>query len=155
MRAVMMRETDLRVLSGGPRGSSAELAQRALPSATSAQRADVAVPGRQVGAAKTSSDDLLDLYRALAEADDLNDAVALARIGWQFYSMACSAHQARNEAAYLVGELCAAARAAVAGHGSPASLALLREVLARHGWLPPPGATPLQMIAAPRPGSCC
>lgn len=113
----------------------------------------MAVPDRQAGAAEISPEDLLDLYRALAEADDLNDAVALARIGWQFYSMVCAAHKARSEAAGLVSELCAAARATVAGHGSPASLALLREVLAR--WLPPPGATPLQMIAAPRPGLRC
>jgi hypothetical protein len=147
-----MYETDRRVLSGGPRGSLTELAERTLPSATSALGAEVAILGRQAGAAETSPEDLLDLYRALVDADDLNDTVALACIGWQFYSMACAAHQARSEAAGLLGELCAAARAAVAGHGSPASLALLREVLARHGWLPEPGATPLQMIAAPRPG---
>ncbi len=150
-----MYEADQRVLSDGPRGSSAKLAERTLPSATSAPRAEVAVLGRQVGAAETSPEDLLDLYRALADADDLNDTVALACIGWHFYSMACTAHQARSEVAGLLDELCAAARAAVAGHGSPASLALLREVLARHGWLPPPGATPLQMIAAPRPGLRC
>jgi hypothetical protein len=52
------------------------------------------------------------------------------------------------DAMCLLSELCAAARATVAGQGSPASLALLREVLAKHGWLPPPGATPLQMLAA-------
>jgi hypothetical protein len=90
------------------------------------------------------------LYQALLDADDQNDAQALASLGWQLFELASTAHHANREAATLLDELGAAARAAVAGQGSPASLALLTHVLARHGWLPKPGATPLQVLAAPR-----
>lgn len=95
-------------------------------------------------------DRLPALYRALLDADDQNDAQALASLGWQLFELASTAQQANREAAGLLYELGAAARAAVAGEGSPASLALLTHVLARHGWLPKPGATPLQVLAAPR-----
>lgn len=94
-------------------------------------------------------DRLLALYRALLDADDQSDAQALASLGWQLFALASAAQQANREAAGLLDELCAGARAAVAGSGSPASLALLSHVLAKHGWLPKPGATPLQVLAAP------
>ncbi len=99
--------------------------------------------------AVTSDDRLLALYRGLMDADDQGDVQALASLGWQLFALASAAQQANREAAVLLDELCAAARAAAAGEGSPASLALLTHVLARHGWLPKPGATPLQALAEP------
>jgi hypothetical protein len=86
----------------------------------------------------------------LIEADDRGDAVALARLGWVLFAMADTTQQAHREAVDLLAELRAGARAAAAGDGSPASLALLRHVLAKHGWLPPPDKTPLQVLAAPQ-----
>jgi hypothetical protein len=105
--------------------------------------------GGQARPATTSPEDLPVLYRVLTDADERSDPAALGRIGWQLFSMTCAAQLAHSEAVYLLSELRGAARAAVAGQGSPASLALLRHVLARHGWLPPPSATPLQVLAAP------
>lgn len=87
------------------------------------------------------------LYRALIDADDRGDAVALARLGWALFTMASTAQQAHREAVDVLHELRTAARAATVGGGSPASLAPLRHVLARRGWLPPCGATPLQVLA--------
>jgi hypothetical protein len=94
--------------------------------------------------------ELSELYCSLVDADERNDAVALARIGWLLFATASAAQQAHHDSADLLSELRAAARATAAGQGSPASLAPLRHVLANHGWLPPAGATPLQMLAAPR-----
>jgi len=94
-------------------------------------------------------DRLLTLYRALLDADDQSDSQALASLGWQLFALASATQQANRQAVVLLDELCAAARAAAAGAGSPASLALLTHVLARHGWLPKPGATPLQALAEP------
>lgn len=99
--------------------------------------------------ATAASADLSALYPALLDADDRGDTQALARIGWILFGMASSSQQAHCEAAGLLEELRHAARVAAAGAGSPASLALLRRVLAKHGWLPPPDATPLQVLAAP------
>jgi hypothetical protein len=101
-------------------------------------------------APESTSAELSGLYCGLIEADDLSDSGALARIGWTLFAMASTAQQAQCETASLLSELRAAARATAAGEGSPASLALLRHVLGKHGWLPPAGATPLQMLAAPR-----
>ena len=89
------------------------------------------------------------LYRALLDADDQRDAPALACLGWQLFALVSAMQEANREAAVVLDEVCAAARAAVAGMGSPASLALLTHVLARHGWRPKPGATPLQALAEP------
>jgi hypothetical protein len=97
---------------------------------------------------------LFVIYGALMDADDRGDAAALARLGWTLFAMASADQRAYHEAVDLLNELRTAARAATAGAGSPASLALLRRVLARHGWLPPPGATPLQMLAEPARGLC-
>jgi hypothetical protein len=94
--------------------------------------------------------DLSELYKPLLEADDRNDAVMLARLAWSLFSMADAAQQAYSQAVSLLDELRGAAGATSAGEGSQASLALLRHVLAKHGWLPPPDATPLQVLAAPR-----
>jgi len=105
---------------------------------------------RQRPGAMPAEPALSGLYCGLMEADDQNDAGALARIGWILFAMASTAQQAQCETAGLLSELRAAARATAAGEGSPASLALLRHVLGKHGWLPPAGATPLQMLAAPR-----
>jgi len=93
--------------------------------------------------------DLSPLYAALMDADDRSDSQALALIGWMLFGVASAAQQAQDEAIGLLEELRLAARVATAGQGSPASLATLRNVLGRHGWLPPPGATPLQVLAAP------
>jgi hypothetical protein len=97
----------------------------------------------------TTPEELSELYQSLMDADDRGDPEALARLGWNLFTMANAAQQARRESADLLGELRTAARAAIAGEGSPASLAPLRDVLARRGWLPPRDATPLQVLAAP------
>jgi hypothetical protein len=94
-------------------------------------------------------EELLALYCLLVEADDQGDAATLGQLGWILFAMASTAQQAYRDTADLLNELRAASRAAVAGDGSPASLALLRHVLARHAWLPPPDATPLQALSAP------
>jgi hypothetical protein len=97
--------------------------------------------------------DLCGLYSALVDADDQEDTQALTRLGWVLFSEASTAQDAHHEAVGLLTELRAAACAVIAGEGSPASLSLLREVLATRGWLPPPNATPLQVLAAPPNGS--
>ena len=97
--------------------------------------------------------DLCGLYSALVDADEQGNTQALARLGWVLFTMVSTAQEARYEAVGLLTELCGAARVVVAGAGSPASLGLLRNVLAKHGWLPPPDATPLQVLAAPPNGS--
>lgn len=94
--------------------------------------------------------DLSELCGTLIEADDRGDALTLARLAWVLFAMAETAQEAHCDAVGLLAELRAAAGAVAAGDGSPASLALLRHVLAKHGWLPPPDATPLQVLAAPR-----
>jgi hypothetical protein len=93
--------------------------------------------------------DLCGLYSALVDADDQEDTQALARLGWALFTKASTAHEAHYEAVGLLTELRTAARAVVAGEGSPASLGLLRAVLANYGWLPPSDATPLQVLATP------
>lgn len=92
-------------------------------------------------------EELSTVFGKLIDADDRGDATALARLGWALFIMAGTAQQAQREAADLVQDLLTAASAATAGEGSPASLAPLRHLLARHGWLPPHGATPLQILA--------
>jgi hypothetical protein len=89
------------------------------------------------------------VYPALLDADNRGNAQALADVGWVLFGMAGAAEQAQREAVALLEELRLAARVAVAAGGSPASIALLRRVLASHGWLPARGATPLQVLAAP------
>lgn len=103
--------------------------------------------------AAAPSEELLELYGMLVEADDQADAPELGRLGWILFAMASMAQGVYHDMADLLDELRAASRAAVAGDGNPASLALLRHVLARHGWLPPPDATPLQVISAPSPSA--
>jgi hypothetical protein len=95
--------------------------------------------------------DLIPLYRILIEADDRGDAATLARVGWILFATASKAQQTQREALVLLMELRAAAGAVSAGDGSRASLALLRHVLSKHGWLPPPHATPLQVLAGSYP----
>jgi hypothetical protein len=97
------------------------------------------------------ANDLMPLYQELIEADDRSDATTLARLGWILFGIADKAQQAQREAVVLLMELRAAAGAVSAGEGSYASLALLRHVLSKHGWLPPPDATPLQVLAASHP----
>jgi hypothetical protein len=92
-------------------------------------------------------EELSTVFGKLIDADDRGDATALARLGWALFIMAGTAQQAQRETADLVHDLLTAARAATAGDGSPASLAPLRHVLARHGCLPPRGTTPLQVLA--------
>lgn len=98
-----------------------------------------------------AQNDLIPLYQALIEADDRGDAVALARVGWNLFAIASKAQQARRESHVLLMELRAAAGAVSAGEGSHASLALLRHMLSKHGWMPAPNATPLQVLAACHP----
>ncbi len=93
-------------------------------------------------------DELATSYRSLLDAADRNDNATLTRTARDLFTAANVARETRRETADLLAELRAAAQAAAAGHGSPASLGLLRHVLARHGWLPPAGATPLQVLAA-------
>jgi hypothetical protein len=95
------------------------------------------------------TDRLVALYPALLDAGDRADAPALAAVGWELFEIASMAEQAHHEAAAQADELRLASRVVVAGHGSPASVALLRAVIARYGWLPTAGATPLQVLAAP------
>lgn len=97
--------------------------------------------------------DLCGLYSVLLDADDRGDTQALARLGWVLFTMVSTTQEAHHEAVGLLTELRAAACAVVAGGGSPASLSLMRDVLAKRGWLPPPGATPLQVLATPPNGS--
>jgi hypothetical protein len=101
------------------------------------------------GRPRQACDRLPAVYVDLIDADDQGDVQALARVAWDLFTLASEAHQAHREAVVVLDELCTAARAAAAGKGSPASLALLRIVLARRGWLPPPSATPLQVLASP------
>jgi hypothetical protein len=139
-----MRESDRHVLADGARPRTARGADGRLPPVSTAPPA-----GGQAHPATTLPEDLPVMYRELIDADNRSDPAALARVGWQLFSMICVAQQAHSEAHGLLSELRSAARAAIAGQGSPGSLALLRDVLARHGWLPPAGATPLQVLAAP------
>ena len=88
------------------------------------------------------------LFCALIEADDQGDPLALARLGWALFAIAVEAQYAHCEALGMLDEVRAAAAAVSAGSASPGSLALLRHVLAKHGWLPPPSATPLQVLAS-------
>lgn len=97
--------------------------------------------------------DLCGLYSALVDADDQENTQALARLGWVLFTMVSTAQEAHHEAVDLLTELRAAACSVVAGEGSPASLGLLRYVLAKRGWLPPPNTTPLQVLAMPPNGS--
>ena len=101
--------------------------------------------------ATASPTELSGLYGALIEADDRGDAQALARLGWSLFAIASEAQQAHNDVAAELHEVLTAARAATAGNGSPGAVGLLRHVLARHGWLPPADATPLQVLAASSP----
>jgi hypothetical protein len=128
---------------------------RSAVSQLSSRRTAVAPLSGSPGAnerATATPEQLSALYRTLIDADDRGDAAALARLGWILFTMACGVHQAHREAISLLDELRAAARATAAGQGSPASLAILRHVLARHGWLPPRDATPLQVLATPPNG---
>lgn len=95
------------------------------------------------------ANDLMPLHQELIEAEHRSDAMTLARLGWILFGIADQAQQTQREAVVQLTELHAAARAVSAGEGSRASLALLRHVLSKHGWLPPPDATPLQVLAAP------
>jgi hypothetical protein len=105
-------------------------------------------PPRSPGRTGPGNDRLSALYPALMDADDRRDAQALARLGWALFEMASRAQIAHRETVAMLDDVCIAARVATAGRGSPASLALLRAVLARHGRLPPGDATPLQVLAA-------
>jgi hypothetical protein len=98
---------------------------------------------------RSTSIDLAPLYRALIQADDRGDPVALAGLGWALFAIASSALEDRREAAASLAELRTAARATVAAGDTSPAVTLLRHVLAKRGWLPPPGSTPLQVLAAP------
>ena len=120
-----------------------------LPSpddARSGDRPSARFPARQ-------PEDTAVLYYALMDADDRGDAPGLARLAWALFTLAGTAEQVNRDALAVLTELAAAARAAVADGGRPGSLALLRHVLAKRGWLPPHDMTPLQVLAAPAGGS--
>lgn len=76
------------------------------------------------------------LLCALVAADDLDDAPALARLGWTLFDLLCRAQQAQCDAVETLGELRTAARAVVIGDGSHDSVRQVRDVLFQHGWLP-------------------
>jgi len=78
----------------------------------------------------------------LVDADDRNDALALARLGWTLFDLLCRAQEAKSEAVDMLEELTAVARAVVVGDGSQASVGRVRDVLAVHGWLRQPVPTP-------------
>jgi hypothetical protein len=81
------------------------------------------------------------LLSALAATDSRSDASVLARLGLILFSRAQDAQRAHCETETVLEELCAAARAVVVtDDASTASVRLLREVLAKHGWLPPADA---------------
>jgi hypothetical protein len=131
-----------------PRRYAADTAADAQPSGRAAVGATAGpVPRNLNQLANPTPADLSALYRALVDADDRQDALALARLGWVLFTVASTAEQAHRKTAALLAELQAAASATYAGAGSPASLELLRHVLAKHGWLPEPGMTPLQVFA--------
>lgn len=93
--------------------------------------------------------DTVALYCALVEADERGDAPGLARLAWVLFALASNAEEVNGSVLTVLTELTTAARVAIAGDGSVASLALLRHVLAKRGWLPPRDASPLQVLAAP------
>ena len=93
--------------------------------------------------------DLAPLNRALIQAEDRGDPVALAGLGWALFEIAGSALEDHRKAVASLVELRAAARAAVAAGDTSPAVTLLRHVLAKRGWLPPPGSTPLQALTAP------
>lgn len=97
--------------------------------------------------------DLGALYCALVDADDRGDAPGVARLAWALFALASNAEELNSSVLEVMTELTTAARAAIAGDGSVGSLALLRHVLAKRGWLPPRDASPLQVLAAPVGGS--
>jgi hypothetical protein len=121
------------------------------PAAADGAEAVVTPLNRAAPGCGEAPDKLSALYPVLLEADDRGDVQALARLGWALFEIASTAEHAHLKATTLLHELCVAARVATAGRGGQASLALLRSVLARHGWLPPDGATPLQVLAGPNP----
>lgn len=94
------------------------------------------------------TDRLATLYAALEDAGNRCDAQALAALGWELFEMASEAQRARRETVARTNELRVAACVVAAGRGSPASLALLRTVLAGYGWLPAADATPLQVLCS-------
>lgn len=110
---------------------------------TSSQRESSGHEPQSVG------DRLAAVYADLMDADDGDDARALAKVAWGLFALTSEVCGAHHEAIAMLDELCTAARAATAGKGCPASLAVLRAVLAKRGWLPPPSATPLQVLASP------
>jgi hypothetical protein len=99
------------------------------------------------------SADSAALYGALMDADDRGDAPALARLAWELFAVASAAEQTNAAALAVLTELATAARITTAASGSAASLAVLRDVLAKRGWLPPRDLSPLQVLAAPMNGS--
>jgi hypothetical protein len=114
----------------------------------------VVLPSRGVcGSATALQAEHNALYSALVEAEDRGDTQVLARLSWVLFAEVSMVRQANQEAVSALAELRAATRAAVADNSSPASLAILRHVLAGRGWVPPPHASPLQMLAAPSWGS--
>lgn len=82
------------------------------------------------------------LLCALVDADDRNDALALARLGWILFDLLCRAQQAKSEADEMLEALTASARAVVASDGSQASVRLVRDALATHGWPRPSAPAP-------------
>jgi len=132
-----------------PRRRTATAAYGQRPSGRIAAVGSVPLRYGENKTATTTPEELSELYQLLMDADKRGDPEALARLGWVLFTAASAAQEAHREATGLVGELGTAARAVIAGDGSPASLAPLRHMLADRGWLPPRDATPLQVLAAP------
>jgi hypothetical protein len=98
-------------------------------------------------AASMTHEERCRLLCALVDADDHNDALALARLGWILFDLLCRAQQARSEAVDMLDELRVAARAMVSGDSGQASADQVRDVLARHGWLHEPAQVPARVLA--------
>lgn len=111
-------------------------AARSFPAVAPYGASADAVAGKVSGLATARPDDLSALYGTLVDADERGDTFALAGLAWVLFTIASRAEQAHRRTAALLAELQTAASTTCAGAGSPASLELLRHVLAKHGWRP-------------------
>src|SRR6202453_2711725 len=100
-----MRESDRHVLADGARPRTARCAAGRSPLVSTAPPA-----GGQAHQATTLPEDLPVMYPELIDAANRSDPAALARVGWELFSMICLAQQAHSEAHCLLSELRRAAR---------------------------------------------
>jgi hypothetical protein len=91
------------------------------------------------------------MYAVLSDADADRDAEALADAAWRLYAETAQAQAEAGQARAALAQLATAARAAIAAaaDGATDPLAPMRHVLNGHSWLPMPGASVAQLLAAP------